>query len=88
MLLDRHFFDLLRWTFGRVERTTEWGAELRETDNNTAGGLPIANCRLPIYPSSAESCVHASAERQARLKIGNRQLAIGNVLPYSGRSVV
>ena len=49
MLMDRYFFDLLRWTLGRVERTARaGGAELRDSDNNTGRRLPIANCRWPI----------------------------------------
>jgi len=37
MLMDRYFFDLLRWTSDLINgaRLPEWGAELPETDNST-----------------------------------------------------
>ena len=53
MLMDRYFFDLLRWTLGRVERTARAGARNSGTAMITQRGnwqsarsCPIVAVRL------------------------------------------
>jgi hypothetical protein len=55
MLMDRYFFDLLRWTLGRVERTARvGGAELRDIDNNTQPVSLSEYCGLRNVPCAVD----------------------------------
>jgi hypothetical protein len=91
MLSDRYFFDLLRWTLGRAERTARAGVRNSRKPIITQAAdcrLPIADCRFRHRRTLSGSPGDLVNTGFAKSTIGNQQLAIDNVLPYSGRSVV